>query len=106
MYFGLIISCLGRIGRGLYLAKDREVISMKWGHRIARYPEYLFYITGFLGLPLITLNPLLLILTFGVIGYISFTNTEEEALIAHFGEEYITYMKKVGKLFPKIKVEL
>ncbi|MBD3193967.1 MAG: hypothetical protein GF317_02860 [Candidatus Lokiarchaeota archaeon] len=103
MSFGLIISCLGRIGRGLYLAKNKEEISMKWGHRIVRHPEYLFYITGFLGLPLLTLNPILLILISGIIGYISFTDTEEKALINHFGKEYKSYMKKVGKLFPKIK---
>jgi len=64
---------------------------------ILRHPSYSHYITGFIGIPLITFNPILLLLLFGIYGYLSVTTTEEEALIAHFGQEYIEYMEKVGR---------
>jgi protein-S-isoprenylcysteine O-methyltransferase Ste14 len=100
---GLFIDVLGRIGRGPYLKNPKPVLSTTWGHAIVRHPSYFHYITGFISLPLITFNPILLILLFGIYGYISVTNTEEKALIEYFGEDYMTYMNKVGKIFPKVR---
>ena len=100
---GLLIDALGRIGRGTYLKNPTPVLSTTWGHAIVRHPSYFHYITGFISLPLITFNPILLILLFGIYGYVSVTNTEETALIEYFGEDYINYMNEVGKIFPKIR---
>jgi len=100
---GLIIDVLGRIGRGTYLKNSKPVLSTTWGHAIVRHPSYFHYITGFVSLPLITFNPILLILLIGIYGYLSVINTEEHALIEYFGEDYIKYRDKVGKIFPKIR---
>jgi len=100
---GLIVECLGRISRGTYLANEKPILSTTLGHAIVRHPSYFLYITGFIGLPLITLNPYLLLLLFGIKGYVSLTDSEEKALIEYFGTSYEIYMLKVGKLFPKIK---
>jgi protein-S-isoprenylcysteine O-methyltransferase Ste14 len=100
---GLIIDCLGRIGRGTYLKNQKPVLSTTWGHAVVRHPSYFHYITGFIGLPLITFNPFLLFLLIGIYGYLCVIDIEEEALIQHFGEEYIKYMNIVGKLFTKLR---
>jgi protein-S-isoprenylcysteine O-methyltransferase Ste14 len=100
---GLFIDALGRIGRGPYLKNQKPVLSTTWGHAIVRHPSYFHYITGFISIPLITFNPILFILIFGIYGYVSVTNTEEKALIEYFGEDYIKYINKVGKIFPKIR---
>jgi protein-S-isoprenylcysteine O-methyltransferase Ste14 len=100
---GLFIDALGRIGRGTYLKNPKPILSTTWGHAIMRHPSYFHYITGFLSLPLITFNPILLVFLIGIYGYVSVINTEERALIEYFGEDYIKYMNKVGKIFPKIR---
>jgi len=100
---GLLIDCLGRIGRGSYLKNTKPVLSTTWGYAIVRHPSYFHYITGFIGFPLLTFNPFLLFLLIGIYGYLSVIDTEEEALIQHFGEEYVKYMSEVGKLFLKVR---
>ena len=100
---GLSIDALGRIGRGTYLKNPKPILSTTWGHAIMRHPSYFHYITGFISLPLITFNPILLAFLIGIYGYVSVINTEERALIEYFGEDYIKYMNKVGKIFPKIR---
>ncbi len=100
---GLIIGCLGRIGRGLYLSKEKPELAVKWGHRIVRRPSYLQYITGFIGLPLVNLNLVYLIFLLGIPAYISVSLNEDKALEEYFGESFNSYKKKVGLLFPKIR---
>jgi protein-S-isoprenylcysteine O-methyltransferase Ste14 len=100
---GLFIDALGRIGRGTYLKNPEPVLATTWGHAIVRHPSYFHSITGFISLPLITFNPILLILIVGIYGYVSVIITEEDALIDYFGEDYIKYINKVGKIFPKIR---
>jgi protein-S-isoprenylcysteine O-methyltransferase Ste14 len=103
MSLGLVIDSLGRIGRGFFLKYSKAKVSKSWGHAIVRHPSYLHYIVSFIALPLITFNPVLLFFEFGIYGYLKVTETEEKALIDYFGEEYLEYMSKVGKLFPKIR---
>ncbi len=103
MSIGLIIGCLGRIGRGIYLSRDVAKLSTNWGHAIVRHPSYFLYIAGFIGIPLAALSPYLFLLYFGVPGYLITAKLEEEALIETFGDEYRNYQKKVGKLFIKIR---
>lgn len=103
---GLLIECLGRIGRGAYLARNESKLATNWGHSIVRHPSYFMYITGFIGLPLASLSPYLLILLIGIPGYILTTIHEEKVLKEAFGEKFTKYKKKVGMLFPKIKYKL
>jgi protein-S-isoprenylcysteine O-methyltransferase Ste14 len=103
MSLGLIVGCLGRIGRGAYLAKQEAKLSTNWGHAIVRHPSYFLYITGFIGLPFAAFSPYLFVLLLGIPGYIVIAKNEEEALIKEFGTEYEDYMKKVGRFFIKIR---
>ena len=103
MSIGLIIGCLGRIGRGAYLARKEAKLSVHWGHAIVRHPSYFLYITGFIGLPLAAFSPYLFILLLGIPGYMITARTEEKVLLEQFGDEYKEYMKKVGRFFIKIR---
>ncbi|MBY9000768.1 MAG: hypothetical protein KGD64_07645 [Candidatus Heimdallarchaeota archaeon] len=103
MFLGLVVGCLGRISRGIYLSKNGPKLATKWGHAIVRHPSYFLYITGFVGLPLVAFSPYLLILIFGVPGYLITIKHEEEGLLDYFDEEYIEYCENVGKIIPKIK---
>ena len=98
-----MIGCFGRIGRGFYLSKDQSELAITWGHRIVRHPSYLHYITGFIGLPLVTINPIYLLFLLGIPAYISVSLNEDKALEKYFGEQFNIYKKKVGLLFPKIR---
>jgi protein-S-isoprenylcysteine O-methyltransferase Ste14 len=103
MTIGLIIGSLGRIGRGAYLAKDSPKLATRWGYDLVRHPEYTMYIVCFIGLPLVTLSPYLLVLLLGIPGYVITTRNEEEVLLEEFGEEYKEYMIKVGRFVPRKK---
>ena len=103
MSIGLIVGCLGRIGRGAYLAKEDAKLATNWGHAIVRHPSYFLYITGFIGLPFAAFSPYLFILLFGIPGYIATARNEEKVLIEKFGAEYEKYMKKVGRFHVKIR---
>lgn len=100
---GLFIGCLGRISRGIYLSKDEPELATKLGHAIVRHPSYFLYITGFIGLSLVAFSPYLLILLFGIPGYLITIKYEEEGLLEFFDEEYIEYCENVGKIIPKIR---
>ncbi|MHA1303203.1 MAG: hypothetical protein ACTSQE_07255 [Candidatus Heimdallarchaeaceae archaeon] len=40
----------------------------------------------------------------GIYGYIQVAKVEEQSLIAEFKEEYIQYMEKVGRFYPRIRI--
>ena len=103
MSIGLIIGCLGRIGRGAYLAKEEAKLTTNWGHALVRHPSYFLYITGFIGLPFAAFSTYLFVLLLGIPGYIITARNEEKVLIEKFGEEYEVYMKKVGRFLIKIR---
>ena len=103
IFLGSIVGCLGRISRGVYLSKDEPELATKWGHAIVRHPSYFLYITGFVGLPLVTFSPYLLILLFGIPGYLITIKYEEEGLLEFFDEKFIEYRENVGKIIPKIR---
>ncbi|MHA1201934.1 MAG: methyltransferase family protein [Candidatus Heimdallarchaeaceae archaeon] len=102
MFLGLIVGCLGRISRGIYLSKAEPELATKLGHAIVRHPSYFLYVTGFIGLPLVAFSPYLFILLFGIHGYLITIKYEEEGLLELFDEEYIEYCENVGKIMPKI----
>ncbi|MHA1674840.1 MAG: methyltransferase family protein [Promethearchaeota archaeon] len=102
MSFGMILAVFGRIGRGLYLNHKKPRLTTSWGHKIVRHPEYFMYITGFIGLPLLTLNFWLLILLVGILPYYRIAKYEENGLILLFGEEFLKYQQSVGMFFPKL----
>ncbi|MHA1973935.1 MAG: methyltransferase family protein [Candidatus Hodarchaeales archaeon] len=100
-----IIACLGRISRGTK--------AISWGipkslvtrgmFRFIRHPLYASYIYYFIGISLVFQSLVVIPLLLGVYGYYYSSLYEEEILVEHFGSEYLTYQKKVGRFFPKIK---
>ncbi|MHA1686547.1 MAG: methyltransferase family protein [Candidatus Heimdallarchaeaceae archaeon] len=105
MFVGLVVACLGRIGRGPYMSYDKPRLATKWGHKIVRHPEYFMYIVCFVGMPLASYSWALLYLLLGINSYIKIADQEEKILLKLFGKKYEKYMQQVGKLFPKIKRE-
>ena len=103
MTIGLLIGCMGRIGRGLYLSKEKPTLAKTWGHSIVRHPSFFQYISCFIGLPLFTFNPFYLLFILGIPAYISVSLTEDKALENEFGEEFRIYKKSVVLLIPMIK---
>ena len=98
-------ACWGRITRG------RRAIS--WGKpiklettgmfRFIRHPLYASYCYYFIGFILLLQSVLILPLIIGVPGYNNVAKDEEKTLIEYFGEEYIQYSKKTGRLFPRFR---
>lgn len=103
MILGMLIAVFGRIGRGFYLCHPQPKLTTTWGHRIIRHPEYFMYITGFIGLPLLTQNFYLLFLLTGIYPYYRIASYEERQLLLLFGSLYRQYQDKVGMFFPKIR---
>ncbi len=101
LFYGLIVGCLGRISRGTYLVKEKAELITSGGHALARHPQYLLYICGFIALPLLTTSIWLIVLLPGTYGYWMASIKEDQALIEQFGEEYKEYMEKVGRFSPK-----
>ena len=106
MGLGLFTAILGRIGRGCYLREVEPQLATRWGHRLVRHPEYLMYITGFLGLPLLCQQYWLYTLFLGIYPYIKIAIHEEQVLLEIFGEEYRDYQVQVGMFFPRFGVLL
>ncbi|MHA1776854.1 MAG: hypothetical protein DRO88_10110 [Promethearchaeia archaeon] len=103
MTIGLILAASGRLARGLYLNYDSPKLITTWGYNIIRHPEYFLYITGFVGLPLITLNLWLVSLVTGIYPYYKIAKYEEERLILIFGQKFKKYQENVGMFIPKFQ---
>lgn len=101
LFYGLIVGCLGRISRGAYLVKEKPELITSGGHALARHPQYLLYICGFIALPLVTTSVWLVVLLPGIYGYWRASIKEDQVLIEQFGQDYKEYIKKVGRFFPK-----
>ena len=71
-------------------------------YSLIRHPTYTFYLLMFMGLPLLTGIWPLYVLIPGFYGYVKTVKSEEDLLIAHFGEEYEEYQKITKKFIPFI----
>lgn len=93
------------VARGRYsvswaMREDHRLVT--WGpYSYVRHPSYLGYFLMFVGLLLTWLNPVALIPLVAIPGYVKVASTEEELLIARFGEEYLAYQRVVGRFFPR-----
>lgn len=105
---GLVLICgwyLARGGMKAVFGTDREKpeVINTGAFRIVRHPIYTGALLFYLGASLITLSIAsaafwLVILTF----YILIARYEEGILVEEFGEDYKSYKKKTGMLFPKL----
>lgn len=73
-------------------------------YRWVRHPLYFFGLTLWFSLALITtLWPILVSIALFLPIINKRTRTEEENLIAKFGQDYIDYQSRTGKYFPKLR---
>jgi protein-S-isoprenylcysteine O-methyltransferase Ste14 len=78
---------------------------VNWGpYRYVRHPSYSGYFLMFIGFLLMWHEAFALVPLIAIPGYIMITCTEEEMLVAKFGEKYIEYEKRVGRFLPKIQM--
>ena len=72
-------------------------------YAFVRHPFYDTGILGVVAISLITANWFILLMGAAVMVLLIFrTKTEEENLLARFGESYREYMKRTGRFFPRI----
>ncbi len=103
-YFLFIWSVIARGKYAVSWAMSENHRLVTWGpYRYVRHPSYLGYFLMFSGFFLIWLNLVTLLPLVGVLGYVRATLAEEELLIRRFGEEYIKYLEKTGRFFPRPK---
>ncbi|TFG28610.1 isoprenylcysteine carboxylmethyltransferase family protein, partial [Candidatus Thorarchaeota archaeon] len=69
-----------------------------------RHPSYTSYMLCFVALVLLIPSPVTLALLIGIPGYYLVAKTEEQLLISHFGDEYLSYINKTGMFLPRLKV--
>lgn len=72
-------------------------------YRYVRHPFILGYIFILIGFFFIWPNLLTCIPLFSIPGYFRVVNEEEKMLIKRFGERYLLYQERVGKLLPKLR---
>ena len=112
---GSIFLCIGILLHG-WSRLTRHEMASSWGmsdthelvksgpYRLIRHPSYTSYFLCFVGLFLVIPSLVTALLLLGFPGYYKVATAEERLLIAHFGEEYLLYMKKTGMFLPKIVI--
>ncbi|TFG10058.1 isoprenylcysteine carboxylmethyltransferase family protein [Candidatus Thorarchaeota archaeon] len=81
---------------------EEHVLITSGPYRWIRHPSYASYAICFVGLFLLVPSVATTILLFGIPAYYSIAKREEELLLEQFGEEYREYMKKTGRMAPRI----
>jgi protein-S-isoprenylcysteine O-methyltransferase Ste14 len=71
-------------------------------YSFVRHPSYLGYMLMIVGITLLWQQWFTLLPWVALYGYYNISKTEEALLLKQFGEEYISYMKKVGAFIPRI----
>jgi protein-S-isoprenylcysteine O-methyltransferase Ste14 len=87
----------------LELREDHKLITTG-PYRYVRHPMYLGVFTYTIGLMMISLD-VLVILLFAFTIWVNYRRIprEEQMLIQEFGDEYLEYIKRSGRLLPKLR---
>ena len=91
----------GRYAVSWNMPEDQKLVTTGPYHYV-RHPSYLGYFLMFIGLPFLVPNVFALIPLVAIPGYYQVTFQEERLLTDHFGDEYLEYQRKTGRLFPKL----
>jgi protein-S-isoprenylcysteine O-methyltransferase Ste14 len=87
----------------LQLREEHHLVTMGPYARV-RHPLYTAMFGYVAGLALVTANWVFIILVVATIaGTVARVPKEEQMMIEEFGEDYMDYMRKTGRFFPKIR---
>ena len=103
---GLLLTVTFRtLGKNLtdtVVTRAEHVLVTSGPYRWVRHPFYVAFLLAVTANSLVTANWFLALtggIAFGLM--VLRTRTEEENLIERFGEEYLKYMERTGRFFPK-----
>ena len=97
---------LGKSFHSLIVTKEDHVFVDTGPYRYIRHPIYLAYLLSYIGGGLLAGNWVLTavpIAAYTVLVVLRL-GQEEQVMISEFGEEYVAYMARTGRLLPKIAV--
>ena len=101
----LLIVTFRTLGKNLtdtVVTRAEHVLVTSGPYRWVRHPFYVAFLLAVTANSLVTANWFLALtggIAFGLI--VLRTRTEEDHLLARFGEEYLKYMERTGRFFPK-----
>lgn len=81
---------------------QEHVLITNGPYRWVRHPSYTSYAICFLGLFLLIPSIVTTVMLFGIPAYYSIAKREEEMLLDQFGDEYREYMKRTGRMAPRV----
>jgi protein-S-isoprenylcysteine O-methyltransferase Ste14 len=105
LFWFAIFECKNYLMRFAFYGENLNENFIKSGpYRFIRHPFYSSYSASWLGAAFITQNLILLALFFVMLLFYYEASQQEEAsfLKSKFSEEYLNYIKKTGRFFPKI----
>jgi protein-S-isoprenylcysteine O-methyltransferase Ste14 len=103
--FGWAHQALGRNWTAvLALSKEHELVQSE-PYRFVRHPMYSAFFTIGIGFGLLSANWLVASIYLGPLAvmYLSRVITEEKMMLDRFGEPYRQYMKRTGRLLPRLQ---
>jgi protein-S-isoprenylcysteine O-methyltransferase Ste14 len=106
-FIGYFLFMWSVIARGRYsvsweMPEDQKLVT--WGpYRYVRHPSYFGYFLMFVGFFFLWPNVFTLFPFSAIPSYFKITFEEERLLVKRFGDAFIEYQKKTGRLFPKIR---
>ena len=92
------------LSTGHYVLPDQKVISTG-PYALVRHPLYVaaFLVWFSLALAFSSVAVLLITLLYVIPSYVVYMRAEEEMLLRHLGDAYVTYRARVGMFFPRIR---
>jgi protein-S-isoprenylcysteine O-methyltransferase Ste14 len=96
---------LGKCFHSLVVSKENQTLVETGPYRWVRHPIYTAYLMSYIGGGLLSSNLILTIVPVSmyVILVAIRMGKEEAVLVKRFGQEYIEYMKRTGRLVPQVK---
>ena len=102
----LLVWVHASLGRGwstnLTLRDDHHLVTVG-PYRWVRHPMYTALFAIFIGLGLLSANWLIVLVAVGGLALlVGRVGKEEDMLLSHFGQEYVSYMRHTGRFLPRL----
>lgn len=103
----VVVAVLGRTWCALYIGgKKLGKLVAEGPYSVVRNPLYVFSCMGAFGIGLSTASITLALLDVVIVGAVlsAITTTEERALLARFGDEFLSYRSRVPRFVPSFRL--